>query len=115
LVASVLVASYEVVHPSGAPALALRVTADDKVVTYSGDTEWTDALLEAAGGADLFICEAYTFDKPLKYHLDYRTLMAHREALGAKRVVLTHLGPEMLARAADANLECASDGLTIEV
>jgi len=114
-VAGVLVASYEVVHPSGAPALALRVTADDKVVTYSGDTEWTDALLEAAGGADLFICEAYTFDKPLKYHLDYRTLMAHREALGAKRVVLTHLGPEMLARAADAKLECASDGLTIEV
>ena len=31
-------------------------------IGYSGDTEWTDALLEIADQADLFICEAYTLD-----------------------------------------------------
>src|SRR5437879_3062118 len=65
--------------------------------------------------ADLFICEAYTFDKPVKYHLGYRTVMAHRSAFGCKRLVLTHLGPDMLARTADVDAECAYDGLTIEV
>ncbi len=114
-VAGVSVTPYEVVHASGAPPLALRVNAADKVVTYSGDTEWTDALLDAARSADLFICEAYTFDKPVKYHLDYRTLMAHRNALGCTRLILTHMGPDMLARGADVDAECAYDGLAIDV
>src|SRR5438309_138019 len=113
--AGISVKPYEVVHASGAPPLALRVSAGDKVVAYSGDTEWTDALLDVARAADLFICEAYTFDKPVKYHLDYRTVMAHRSAFGCKRLVLTHLGPDMLARTADVDAECAYDGLTIEV
>ena len=41
--------------------------------------------------------------------------MAHRSAFGCKRLVLTHLGPDMLARAADVDAECAYDGLMIEV
>ena len=113
--AGISVKPYEVVHASGAPPLALRVSFGDRIVAYSGDTEWTDALLDVARAADLFICEAYTFDKPVKYHLDYRTVMAHRSAFTCKRLILTHLGPEMLARATDVETECAYDGLTIEV
>ena len=37
---------FEVVHASGAPAFALRIDLDSKVIAYSGDTEWTDALLD---------------------------------------------------------------------
>ena len=57
------VTSLEVVHPSGAAAYGMRIRCDDKVVAYSGDTEWTDSLLELAAGADVFICEAYTFKR----------------------------------------------------
>ena len=78
---------------SGAPPYALRVGWGGRVVAYSGDTEWTESLVEAASGADLFVCEAYTFDTPRRYHLDFRTLAAHREQLGCRRLVLTHLGP----------------------
>jgi hypothetical protein len=41
---------------------------------YSGDTEWTDALLDAARGADLFICERYMFDKVIRADLSLSTL-----------------------------------------
>jgi len=107
------VTAYPVVHFAGAPAYALRVECGGRVIVYSGDTEWTEALIEAASGADLFICEAYFFNKRVKYHMDYQTLLQHRARLGCKRLVLTHMGQDMIDRAADVSLECAEDGKTI--
>jgi ribonuclease BN (tRNA processing enzyme) len=109
------VSAFAVVHPSGAPAHALRLDDGERVVAYSGDTEWTDRLLDAARGADLFLCEAYVYDRAVKFHLSHDAVVTHRDALGARRIVLTHMGPDMLARQADAAFECASDGLVIEV
>jgi ribonuclease BN (tRNA processing enzyme) len=110
-----VVTPYPVEHPSGAPSFALRVEWAGKVVAYSGDTEWCDALVDAGRGADLFVCEAYTFERRIRYHLDHATLARNLGRIGARRVILTHLGPEMLARRADAVAECAEDGLTVEV
>jgi ribonuclease BN (tRNA processing enzyme) len=62
------VTPFGVAHASGAPSYALRVEYGGKVIAYSGDTEWTDSLIEAAQAADLFICEAYFFDEKIKYH-----------------------------------------------
>jgi ribonuclease BN (tRNA processing enzyme) len=109
------VLAFPVIHASGAPSYALRVECGGRVVTYSGDTEWTDALRAAARGADLLVCEAYTFDRKLRYHLDYATLRAEAASLGCRRLVLTHMGPEMLARAGEADHERADDGLVIEL
>jgi len=71
-IGAVKVTPYEVVHASGAPAFALRLACEDKVIAYSGDTQWTDSLPEVCRGADLFICEAYFFEREVRYHLDYR-------------------------------------------
>ena len=114
-VGGMTVTPFAVVHPSGAPAHALRVDDGERVVTYSGDTEWTDRLVDAARGADLLVCEAYVYDRAVKFHLSHDTLRAHREALTCRRILLTHMGPDMLARQADAAFECAHDGLVIEV
>lgn len=114
-VGGLTVTPFAVIHPSGAAAHALRVDDGERVVTYSGDTEWTDRLLEAARGADLFVCEAYGYDRAVKFHLDHETVRAHRDAFACKRVLLTHMGPEMLARQAEAAFECAHDGLVLEV
>ena len=59
--------------------------------------------------ADLFICEAYTLQKSVKYHLSYATLQQQRQRLGCRRLVLTHLGPEVLEHTLEA--EVAQDGL----
>ncbi len=108
-----VVTPFEVQHASGAPPYALRVEYGGKVITYSGDTEWTDNLIDAARGADLFVCEAYYFEKKIKYHLDYATLRAQRVRLGCARVVLTHMSQDMLRRAAEAEFEVATDGCVI--
>jgi ribonuclease BN (tRNA processing enzyme) len=91
----------------------LRVEIGGKIIGYSGDTEWTDALIRAAEGADLFICEAYFFEKRIRYHLDYRSLMAHRGELACRRLVLTHMSSDMLDRIESLDVECAEDGKCI--
>jgi ribonuclease BN (tRNA processing enzyme) len=107
------VTAYSVVHPSGAPAYALRVACGGKVIAYSGDTEWTNVLTKAANGADLFICEAYFFEKKIKYHLDYQALLRHRAELGCRRLVLTHMSEDMLQRLQHVDSEWAEDGKCI--
>jgi ribonuclease BN (tRNA processing enzyme) len=114
-IAGVTVTTYEVVHASGAPAYALRVERGGRTIAYSGDTEWTDVLVEAARGADLFICEAYFYEKQVKFHLDYRTLAANPERLGCRRLILTHMSADMLDRLEGIETECAEDGMVIEL
>lgn len=102
-------------HACGAPAFGLRFACEGKVLAYSGDTEWTEALIPLATGADLFIAEALFFERKIRYHLDYATLRANLGRLGAKRVILTHLGPDMLERAHEAAEEIAEDGMVVEI
>jgi ribonuclease BN (tRNA processing enzyme) len=104
------VRSWEVDHASGAPALAVAVRIGGRVFGYSGDTAWTPALIAAAAGTDVFACESYTYDKPVRYHLDYRTLQEHTAELATGRLILTHMGPSMLARLGDIDHEAAFDG-----
>jgi ribonuclease BN (tRNA processing enzyme) len=109
------VTAFPVVHASGAPPYALRVEYGERITAYSGDTEWTESLVEAARGVDVFVCEAYTFDKVVKFHLDYKTVEAQAERLGARRIILTHMGRDMLARQAEARFERAHDGLVVKL
>ena len=109
-VAPLVVTPYSVVHPSGAPAYALRVVCEDKIIAYSGDTEWTDALIRAAHGADLFVCECSSPEKVGGYHIDYQTLMNHRPELECRRLILTHMNDEMLRQLGSLDVEGAEDG-----
>jgi ribonuclease BN (tRNA processing enzyme) len=88
----------------------LRVECGGKVIAYSGDTEWTDDLIEAARHADLFICEAYSYDKKMKFHIDVPTLMEHRQEIQCRRLVLTHMSEDVLSRISGMDLETAEDG-----
>ena len=107
--------AIEVKHACGAPPLGLRLSSDGKTIAYSGDSEWTEALAEIGRGADLFIVEALSFDRPIPQHLDYAAFRANAARIGAKRVLLTHLGPDMLAHVDDAEHQSAHDGMVVEV
>ena len=116
-IGAVAVTAFPAEHFSGAPSYSLRVEADGKVITYSGDTLWTAALDEAAAGADLFICEAYSYAKRRGTHIDYASLRTRLPQVAARRTVLTHLGPDMLAHLDEIKRDftVAEDGLTIEI
>ncbi len=109
------VTPYAAKHTWQTDPTALRVGVDDKVVTYSGDGDWTPDLSKAAQDADLFIAECYFHSKPIKWHLNYDTIQEHRQEFGAKRMILTHMGPEMLPMAGEVPEECAEDGLVISL
>jgi ribonuclease BN (tRNA processing enzyme) len=110
-VAGVTARAWEASHPSGAAALILRLAVGGTVIAYTGDTAWTPAITKAAHDADLLIAEAYYRDKPIPHHLRYADLTDHE--LTARRVILTHMSPDMLTH--PTNHEKASDGLAITV
>jgi ribonuclease BN (tRNA processing enzyme) len=93
----------------------LRVRTDGLTIAYTGDTDWCDTLPRLADGADLFIAEAYSFEKRIPQHLSHATLLAHRDELRAKRIVLTHAGVETLAHRGDLAWPLADDGTELEM
>jgi len=106
----------EVIHQSGAPSTALRLLDGERTFAYSGDTEWTDALLPVANAADLFICECYAYGGKLTGHMTWEILQTKIPTLAAKRLMLTHMNPSMLARLdeiAAAGVLVAADGLQL--
>jgi len=101
-------------HPGG-PVFAYRVETEGRTIAYTGDTEWTDKLIDVGQNADLFIAEAYSYDKKIKMHLDYTTLAEHLPAVNPKRLVLTHMSEDMLLRRSEVPYEVAEDGMAITV
>ena len=88
------------------------------MIVFTGDTGWVNVLSEVARDADLFISECFQYDVTLPIHLDYKTIDANYETLGAKRVLLTHMGQAMLAESVKvdrARYMIAEDGMTIEI
>jgi len=85
-------------------AYALRVEAKEpgpdgelltSVLTYSGDTDTCDGLVEAAKDADMFLCEA-AFEEGRDDNIDGVHLTGKRagemaSAAGAERMLLTHI------------------------
>ena len=107
---------FDVKHFCGSPPFALRLTTPSgKVIAYSGDTEWTDALIDAAHDADLFIAETYFYDKPVKWHLNYATLEAKLSRITARQVVGTHMNSDMLDRLSAISIRTAQDGMTVNL
>ncbi|MEQ8400680.1 MAG: MBL fold metallo-hydrolase [Roseitalea porphyridii] len=110
-----IVARAELVRhgrPEG-PFLAYRFAVGDRVLAYTGDTEWTETLIEIGREADLLIAEAYTFDKKVPLHLDLQTLEANLPRIAPKRLILTHMSEDMLSRLPNLPYETAEDGKTV--
>jgi ribonuclease BN (tRNA processing enzyme) len=106
------VRAFPASHPSGAPALILRLTVAGVVIAYTGDTAWTPAIATAAADADLLIAEAYVREKAVPHHLRNADLIAHDQEITARRIIRTHLSADMLAGQDET---CAYDGLVVQV
>lgn len=104
-----------VAHSPEAEPLGVRVEAEGRALAYSGDTAWCDALVTLADGADLFVCECYSVAKEIPNHLSLARLRSERPRLRCRRLVLTHLGPEMIAAGPQPDVELAWEGLAVEV
>ena len=97
-------------------SLAFRISLGGKSIVYSGDSGWTDDLIALSARADLFLCECTYFDQPsLDFHISYAHFMTQRHRLSARRLILTHIGREVLEHESEVVLEMAKDAMVIEV
>lgn len=96
-------------------ALMFRLTLAGRTIAYSGDTAWTEAIVPLSAGADLFICQTYTFSSPQQTMLSHAELMAQRGRLRCKQVLLTHIGAEMQRHRDEAGELVAEDGMTLHL
>lgn len=117
-VGAVRVTAFEVSHPSGAPSYALRFEAGGKVLSFTGDTEWVESLVPAGRGADLYVMECYHFEGEPRFHMSWKTIQPQLDRIAARRVLLTHMADNMLARrgeVADPRVLLAEDGLVVDL
>ena len=101
-------------HP--VETFAMRLSAGDRVLTYSGDTGPSDALVRLAAGSDVLLCEAsFETEGPPDLHLTGREAGEHARKAGVGRLLVTHIppwaNPVNIMTAADA----AFNGPTEEV
>lgn len=106
---------FRVPHQETGVSLGFRVEVEGKAILYSGDTGWTEELVVQSEGTDLFICECCFFETRVDFHLDYPRIAENHRRFGCRRLVLTHVGREVLAHRDEVALEIADDGLVVEV
>lgn len=111
----IVIEPFLVPHQDREISLGMIAAVDGRRILYSGDTGWTERLVERSQRTDLFLCECCYFETRFPFHLDYPRLVENHQRFGCKRLILTHLGREVLARRAEVELELATDGLTVEI
>jgi ribonuclease BN (tRNA processing enzyme) len=108
------VTAFRVPH-YGLETYALRVERNGRSLTYSGDAAPSNNLVDAARGADLFLCEATlaeSGEEGERGHLSASEAVAAFDASGARRLVIIHRPDELEL---DSDLERAYDGLELSV
>jgi ribonuclease BN (tRNA processing enzyme) len=114
-VADIEVFPFRVPHQTNAFSLGLKVAYQGKQILFSGDSSWTDVFVQHASGVDLFLCECSFFNEQPGMHVNYRALEADLARLKCKKLVLTHLGEEMLGRRHEVSATVAEDGMVLEI
>ncbi|MGH7863494.1 MAG: MBL fold metallo-hydrolase [Candidatus Binataceae bacterium] len=103
-------------HTAPDVSLSLRIKVAGKTIVFTGDTAWNEELVALCDGADLFLSECTLFDRNRGFkHMQYTELAARRHRFKVQRIVLTHLGSEVLAHEGEVAIEMAYDGMRIEL
>ncbi len=106
---------FPVIHSVPSLPHGLKLFIDDKIIAFSGDTEWTDTLIELSKAADLFICECNFYEKERKGHLNYTKIIQKQEELKCKHLLLSHLSEDALENQDKFQIPIAKDGMEISI
>ena len=106
---------FRVPHQTHEISLGLKINHAGKQILFSGDSAWSELFVEHARGVDLFLCECSFYDQGTGSHVRYIELLDALPQLECKKLVLTHLGEEMLARKKELAVAMAEDGMVIEI
>jgi hypothetical protein len=107
--------AFEVFHQPQTAPHGLAVRFGPQRLVYSGDTGFFPDLPDRVGDADLFVCECTYLDNDFEYHISHKNLVARKHEFRCQRIILTHLGQEMLAHRGNAAFGTADDGLRVRL
>jgi ribonuclease BN (tRNA processing enzyme) len=103
---------YPANHP--VEAHALRLDDGDHILTYTGDSAPTPALVEAARDADIFVADATWLETqrplPPNIHMTGQEAGRHAAEANARRLVVTHVYPTNDPAQVAAEAAAAYDG-----
>ena len=103
------ISAFAMNHTRPEVCLGYRIQIGGKTIAFSGDTDWCDALVTISDGADLLLIECTNYSTRIPGHLTYQQIVHHRNKLCARRIVLTHVGDELLRNASRVRLPIARD------
>lgn len=107
--------AFRVPHQKTDVSLGWRCEIAGRTIVYSGDTGWTEELVERSRGADLFLCECCYFETRVESHLDYPRIRENRARFDCRRMVLVHTGEEVHAHRGEIEIPIGEDGTQIEL
>jgi ribonuclease BN (tRNA processing enzyme) len=93
----------------------MRVETGGKAIFFSGDTGWHEELPERVGEVDLFICESTLLEDNFEYHLSCSRLQRERQRFDCRRMLLTHLGSDVLENLEQVGFDITYDGLSLKI
>ncbi len=109
------ITAFPVIHTVVSFPHGIRIEIDERIISYSGDTSWTDELIPLSRDADLFICECCFYRKEVKGHLNYTAIEKNLSRFQCKKILLTHFDTEMLDNLSDIELDYAREGEIIDI
>ncbi len=104
-------------------SIAYRIESENTSFVYTGDTEYSQSVVELAKGADTMLIECSSSDdKPIPGHLTPSSVARIATETRVRRVVLTHIYPPAEAldlvsevgRGFDGEVILAHDGLKLD-
>ncbi len=107
--------AYRMKHIDREPCLGYRIEHRRKVLALTGDTTWCDSIPAMSQGAGLLVSECTDFDRRTPVHLSYTQLREHQAEIAAKRIVLTHVGADLLKNRARVRFHIARDGECFDI
>lgn len=105
-------------------SIAYRLDADDGSFVYTGDTEYTESVVELARDAHTLVIECSLPDEAeIAGHLTPSSVARIASEAGVERVVLTHLFPPVLeldlvsevGKGFGGEIIVAEDGMSLEI
>ena len=105
-------------------SIAYRLDAECGAFVYTGDTEYSESVVELARGADTLLIEcSFPDEAPVPGHLTPSAVSRIASEAGVRRAVLTHIYPAAdtldlaseVSRGFDGEVILAEDGMTFEV
>lgn len=112
--AGMQVEAFQVDHSAEPYSLGYVIGAGGGRVVFSGDSAWTEEFVARSADTDLFLCECCSMAPESGLHTSYEDILAHRDELGCKRLLLTHLGADVRS-SKDVDAELASDGMVVDI